>query len=82
MNWRILVVRSRTEAKVPRRMAGGDLECREQRGGAVADVVVAALLGVAGLHRQRLLGPVQRLDLRLILSLNWLGSLPELARYS
>ena len=46
--------------------AGGDLECREQCGGAVADVVVAALVGVAGLHRQRLLGPVQRLDLRLL----------------
>jgi len=29
----------------------------------VPDVVVGALLGVPGLHRQHLLGPVQRLDL-------------------
>jgi hypothetical protein len=29
------------------------LQHREQRGGAVPDVVVGALLGVAGLHRQR-----------------------------
>ncbi len=33
--------------------------------GAVPDVVVGAALGEPGLHRQHLLGPVQRLDLRL-----------------
>ena len=50
----------------PGDLAGGDLERGEQGGGAVADVVVGALLGMAGLHRQHLLGPVQRLDLRLL----------------
>jgi hypothetical protein len=46
-------------------LAGGDLECGEQGGGAVPDVVVGAPLGLPGLHRQRHLGPVQRLDLGL-----------------
>ena len=32
------------------------------------DVVVGALLGVPGLHQQRLLGPVQRLNLALFVS--------------
>ncbi len=44
-------------------LAGGDLECGEQGGGAVPDVIVGAFLGLPGLHRQRLLGPFQRLDL-------------------
>jgi hypothetical protein len=42
----------------------GDLQHRDQRGGAVADVM-AALLGVPGLYRHGLLRPVQRLDLGL-----------------
>ena len=50
----------------PGHFPGRDLERGEQRGGAVADVVVSALLVVPWLHRQRLLGPVQRLDLRLL----------------
>ena len=50
----------------PGDLAGGDLQRGEQGGGAVPDVVVGALLGMAGLHRQRLLGPVQGLDLRLL----------------
>ena len=44
-------------------LAGGDLERREQRGGAVADVVVGRLLRQPGAHRQDRRGPVQRLDL-------------------
>ena len=50
----------------PGHLPGRDLQRGEQGGGAVPDVVVGALLGVAGLHRQRLLGPVQRLDLGLL----------------
>ena len=45
--------------------AGGDVECREQRGGAVPLVVVRVPLGLAGAHGQQRLGSVQRLDLRL-----------------
>ena len=48
-------------------LAGGDLERGEQGGGAVPDVVVGALLGMAGLHRQHLLGAVQRLNLGLLI---------------
>ena len=44
-------------------LAGSDLERGEQRGGSVSYVVVGALLGLPGLHRQCLLGPVQGLDL-------------------
>ena len=40
-------------------LAGGDLERGEQGGGAVPHVVMGAFLGLPGLHRQRLLGPVQ-----------------------
>ena len=47
---------------------GRDLQRREQCGGAVPDVVVGALLGVAGLHRQSLLTPVQRLNLALLVA--------------
>ena len=39
----------------PGDLAGGDLQRGEQGGGAVPDVVVGALLGMTGLHRQRLL---------------------------
>ena len=53
-------------------MQGGDhgaiggVERREQAGGAVADVVVGALLGHARHHRERRLGPGQGLDLGLL----------------
>ena len=47
-------------------LAGGDVEGRQQAGGAVALVVVGAGLRLAGLHRQRRLRPPQRLDLRLL----------------
>jgi hypothetical protein len=43
--------------------AGGDVEGGEERGGAMARVVMAALLHLAGPHRQQLLGAVERLDL-------------------
>jgi hypothetical protein len=47
-------------------LAGGDIEDSEQGGQAVADVVVGAPLGHAGHYRQHRLGPVQRLDLGLL----------------
>ena len=47
--------------------AGRDLQRREQRGGAVALVVVGGLLGQAGPDRQDRLGAVQRLDLGLLI---------------
>ncbi len=50
----------------PGHLPGRDLQRGEQRGGAVTDVVVGALLGVPGLHRQHLLGSVQRLHLGLL----------------
>ena len=42
-------------------LAGGDLQRREQRGGAVPAVVVGAPLGQPKLHRQHRGGAVQRL---------------------
>ena len=47
-------------------LAGGDLQRGEQGGGAVPDVVVGAPLRQPGLHRQHRRGPVQRLDLGLL----------------
>ena len=47
--------------------AVGDVERGEQAGDAVADVVVGAPLGHAGHHRQHRLGPVQGLDLALLI---------------
>jgi hypothetical protein len=47
-------------------LAGGDLQRREQRGGAVPAVVVGAPLGQARLHRQHRGGAVQGLDLALL----------------
>ncbi len=46
----------------PGHRAGGDLQGGEQGSGAVPETVMGALLGLPGLHRQQLLGPVQRLD--------------------
>jgi hypothetical protein len=46
--------------------AGGDVEGGEQRGRAVAGVVVAATRRLAGAHRQHPLAAVQRLDLRFL----------------
>ena len=42
----------------PGDLPGRDLERGEQCGGAVTEVVMGALLGMAGLHRHHLLGPV------------------------
>ncbi len=47
--------------------ARGDIECRKQRGRAVADVAVGATLGHARHHRQNRLLPVERLDLTLLI---------------
>ncbi len=48
-------------------VAGGDFQRGEQRAGAVPHVVVGPSFGEPGLHRQHLLGPVQRLDLGLLI---------------
>ena len=48
-------------------LPGGDLQRGEQRGGAVAPVVMGAPLGQAGPQRQHRRGPVQRLDLALLI---------------
>ena len=47
--------------------SGGDVKGSEQRGGAMALVVVAAPRRLAGAHRQHGLAAVQRLDLRLLI---------------
>ena len=51
----------------PGHLPGGDFQGGEQGGGAMADVVVAALLVVARLHRKHFLGAVQRLNLGLLI---------------
>lgn len=51
----------------PGHLPGGDFQGGEQGGGAMADVVVAALLVVARLHHKHFLGAVQRLDLGLLI---------------
>jgi hypothetical protein len=45
---------------------GGHLQRREQRGGAVPEVVEGLPLGRSGPHRQRRGGPLQGLQLRLL----------------
>jgi hypothetical protein len=55
--------------------SGGDVERGKQRGGAVADIVVAAPLGLSRPHRQQGLGTVQRLDLRLLVDAQHQGVL-------
>jgi hypothetical protein len=47
-------------------LAGGGVQGGEQVDGAVPDVVMAAPLGDTGDHRQHRRGPLQRLDLRLL----------------
>ncbi len=61
----------RNSRPMPRRhlgehLAGSDVQCGVQVGGAVADVVVAAPLGHAGHQRQDRRASVERLDLRLL----------------
>ena len=51
----------------PGHLPGGDFQGGEQGDGVMAEVVVAALLVVARLHRKHFLGAVQRLDLGLII---------------
>lgn len=46
--------------------ARGDIERREERGGAMADIAVRATLGHAGHHRQDRLLAIERLDLALL----------------
>jgi hypothetical protein len=48
-------------------LAGGDVEGGEEGGGAVADVVVGAPLHLPGTHGQQRLGPVESLDLALLI---------------
>ena len=48
--------------------SGGDLECGEQAGGAVADVVVGLLRGDALAQRQNRLGAIQGLALGLLVN--------------
>lgn len=55
-------------------LAGGDVERRKQRGGAVPLVIVRVPLGLAGAHGQQRLGPVQRLDLRLLVDAEHQGA--------
>ena len=50
----------------PDHVAGGDIERGEQRGRAVAPIVVRAPLGLAGPQRQEWLRAVERLDLGLL----------------
>ena len=47
-------------------LAGGDVQRREERGGAVAHVVVGAPLGLTRPHGQHRLRAVERLDLALL----------------
>ena len=56
-------------------LAGGDVQGGEQRGCAVALVVVAAARGLAGPHGQQRLGAVQRLDLALLVDAQHDGAL-------
>ena len=48
-------------------LAGGGVQCGEQVDGAVPDVIMAAPLGHAREHGQYRGGPLQRLDLRLLI---------------
>src|SRR5512139_873243 len=54
--------------------AGGDVKRRKQGGGAVADVVVRNPFDVSEPHRQHRLGPVQCLDLALLINRQHKGS--------
>jgi hypothetical protein len=53
--------------KLTDHLAGGDVERGEQRRRAVPLVVMRPALDLAGPHRQERLGPVQRLNLRLLI---------------
>src|SRR4051794_13031142 len=63
--------------------AGGDLECGEQGGGAVPDVVRRVPLGRSRSDGKPRGGPLQRLDLRLLIDaehhrlLRWMQVQPE-----
>lgn len=48
-------------------VARGDVQSGEQRGGAVANVVVGAPFQVSGMHRQQRLVAIERLDLWLLI---------------
>ena len=50
----------------PEHLPSGDVQRGEQRRRAVPDVVVGVAFGVAEAHRQRRLGAIERLDLRLL----------------
>jgi hypothetical protein len=51
----------------PDDFAAGDVQCGEQRGRAGAFVVMRRALRNPGQHRQDRRGPVERLDLRLLI---------------
>ena len=51
---------------LPDDLAGGDVQRREQRGGAVACVVMGASLDLSGSHGEQRTGAIQRLDLALL----------------
>jgi hypothetical protein len=63
--------------------AVGDVQRREEAGGAVADVVMGAPLGHPGHHRERRLAGTERLDLRLLIDaqhdpgLGWVDVEPD-----
>jgi hypothetical protein len=48
-------------------LASGDVEGGEERGGAVAQIVVGAPLHLTGTHGQQRLGPIEGLDLALLI---------------
>ena len=56
-------------------LAGGDIESGKQRRRAVANVVVAAPLRLAGAHRKQRLGAIERLDLALLVDAQHHGML-------
>ena len=51
---------------LPEHLSSGDVQGGEQRRRAVPDVVVGVAFGVAEAHRQRRLGAIERLNLRLL----------------
>ena len=55
-----------TREALPDDLAGGDIEGGEQRGGAVAHVVMSAPLDLSGPHGKKRPGAIQRLDLALL----------------
>jgi hypothetical protein len=53
--------------QIPQNLSCLGIQCREQRSGAVATVIMAAPLRLLGTHRQHRLAAIQSLDLRLFI---------------